>query len=163
MLNIGTTRGAIAYLLEVLCTLAREIEADAEERSPQEERLLAERVESLTTKLPPLPRFSRFHDKFKPCADSTEGDLRTAFFLAYDEDLCEYYLLEDEIDAVMAKGRDVVSANFVTPYPPGYPILVPGQIISEEILAYLKALDVKEIHGYNPSFGLRVFREKCLQ
>ncbi len=37
-------------------------------------------------------------------------------------------------------------------------MLVPGQVISHEILDYLKALDVKEIHGYNAEFGLRVFQ-----
>lgn len=162
MLNIGTTRGAIAYLVEVLFTLARELETRSEERRPQEERLFAERVESLTEKLPPLPCFSKFHRKFKPCGDSPEGDLRMAFFLAYEEDHCEYFSLEDKMDSVMANGREVVSANFVTPYPPGFPILVPGQVVSEEILSYLRALDVKEIHGYNSSFGLRVFREEVL-
>ena len=51
----------------------------------------------------------------------------------------------------------------MTPYPPGFPVLVPGQILSREILAYLKALDVKEIHGYNPELGLRVFKEDVLR
>ena len=41
-------------------------------------------------------------------------------------------------------------------------MLVPGQIISPEILAYLKALDVKEIHGYEPQYGLRVFTQAAL-
>jgi arginine decarboxylase len=55
-----------------------------------------------------------------------------------------------------------VSASFVTPYPPGFPILVPGQVVTLDILAYLKALDVKEIHGYDARHGLRVFREDVL-
>jgi arginine decarboxylase len=55
-----------------------------------------------------------------------------------------------------------VSASFVIPYPPGFPVLVPGQILSEEILEFLLALDVKEIHGYRPDLGLRVFTEDCL-
>ena len=41
-------------------------------------------------------------------------------------------------------------------------MLVPGQVISEEILAYLQALDVKEIHGYEPLYGLRVFTQEAL-
>jgi arginine decarboxylase len=56
-----------------------------------------------------------------------------------------------------------VSASFVTPYPPGFPVLVPGQIVSREILAYLRALDVKEIHGFDPEFGLRVFTPQALE
>jgi arginine decarboxylase len=63
----------------------------------------------------------------------------------------------------MAAGREVVSASFVTPYPPGFPVLVPGQVISEEILAYMRALDVKEIHGYRPAYGFRVFTEAALR
>jgi arginine decarboxylase len=60
-------------------------------------------------------------------------------------------------------GREVVSASFVTPYPPGFPVLVPGQVVSREILAYLRALDVKEIHGFDPEFGLRVFTPEALE
>ncbi len=63
----------------------------------------------------------------------------------------------------MESNRVLVSAGFVTPYPPGFPVLVPGQIISQEILDYLRALDVKEIHGYNPEYGLRVFKDEVLK
>ena len=165
MLNIGTTRGAIAYLLEVLMKLAAELEEKNAEMSPREKLLFDDRVESLTTRLPPLPHFSRFHPTFQPDPrnGSREGDLRVAFYLAYDETACEYLPMDGTIARALESGREVVSASFVTPYPPGFPILVPGQVISEEILAYLKALDVKEIHGYNPQFGLRVFRDEVLQ
>jgi arginine decarboxylase len=60
-------------------------------------------------------------------------------------------------------GREVVSVSFVTPYPPGFPVLVPGQIISKAILGFLKALDVKEIHGYQAEYGLRIFTEDALR
>jgi len=63
----------------------------------------------------------------------------------------------------MKSGRELVSASFVTPYPPGFPILMPGQVISEEILAFMRALDVKEIHGYNAEIGLQLFTEETLQ
>jgi len=56
----------------------------------------------------------------------------------------------------------VVSASFIIPYPPGFPILVPGQVISPEILAFMRALDVSEIHGYRPDLGLRVFTDDAL-
>ena len=39
---------------------------------------------------------------------------------------------------------------------------MPGQVISEEILAFLQALDVTEIHGYRPELGLVVFTEEAL-
>ncbi|MEL6769366.1 MAG: hypothetical protein AAFP17_19475, partial [Pseudomonadota bacterium] len=51
---------------------------------------------------------------------------------------------------------------FIIPYPPGFPILVPGQVISAEILAFMRALDVNEIHGYRPDLGLRVFTEAAV-
>jgi len=165
MLNIGSSRGAIAYLLEVLMKIASEIEEDVEEFSPLEADIFEDKVVSLTDRLPPLPHFSRFHPKFQPApeAGTREGDLRKAFFLAYDGDACEHLRMDGSIAQAIASGREVVSASFVTPYPPGYPILVPGQVVSAEILGYLKALDVKEIHGYNPTFGLRVFRQEVVE
>ena len=48
------------------------------------------------------------------------------------------------------------------PYPPGFPILVPGQVISSGILAFMRALDVNEIHGYRADLGLRVFTPEAL-
>ena len=66
------------------------------------------------------------------------------------------------IDAAMESGRELVSSTFIIPYPPGFPILVPGQVLSPEILAFMRALDVKEVHGYRPELGLRVFTEEAL-
>ncbi len=34
--------------------------------------------------------------------------------------------------------------------------------MTSEILDYLLALDVKEIHGYEPDYGLRVFTQEAL-
>jgi len=50
----------------------------------------------------------------------------------------------------------------VIPYPPGFPVLVPGQVINQEIVNFLLAIDVKEIHGYRPELGLRVFTDAAL-
>jgi arginine decarboxylase len=35
-------------------------------------------------------------------------------------------------------------------------------VISEDILAYLKALDLNEVHGYNEEFGFRVFKDEVV-
>jgi arginine decarboxylase len=51
----------------------------------------------------------------------------------------------------------------VTPYPPGFPVLVPGQVFSREILQFMRDLDTKEIHGYEPTFGYRVYTEKAIE
>jgi arginine decarboxylase len=36
-------------------------------------------------------------------------------------------------------------------------------VISPEILSFMRALDVSEIHGYRPDLGLRVFTESALK
>lgn len=164
MTNIGTTRGSIAYLLDVLIKLAKGFDRRWEESSRPERKIIENKVKSLTEDLPPLPDFSRFHDAFKPNLDSPEGDIRRAYFLSYDEENTEYLRFDNgELQKQMAEGRDVVSASFVIPYPPGFPVLVPGQVISEEILHFLQALDVKEIHGYRPELGLIVYNVEALE
>jgi len=40
-----------------------------------------------------------------------------------------------------------ISAAFVTPYPPGYPVLIPGQVISAQDLNYLLNIPITEIMG----------------
>ena len=40
---------------------------------------------------------------------------------------------------------------------------MPGQVVSEGILAFMRALDVSEIHGYRPDLGLRVFTQDALK
>lgn len=163
MPNIGTTRGDIAYLIDVLVDIANDI---ADRLSVESDSGLARhcaRVDSLIEG-PPLPNFSRFHPAFKPDDSETpEGDLRRAYFLAYNEDNIDLIGLDKETLNEIRQGHEYVSAAFITPYPPGFPILVPGQVLSPEIIAYLLALDVKEIHGYDPIKGLRVFTDRAIE
>ena len=56
----------------------------------------------------------------------------------------------------------LVASSFVIPYPPGFPVLVPGQVVSKEIISFLLALDVSEIHGYRADLGLRIFNDFAL-
>ncbi len=166
MTNIGTTRSSVAYLIEALLKIAREIENDLEDASAMTRKAFENRVHALTEELPPLPDFSRFHDRFRSQdgTNTPEGDLRAAFFLAYDESKCEYFILGDgSMEAAIDSGRELVSTSFIIPYPPGFPILVPGQVVSKEILMFMRALDVKEIHGYQTDLGLRVFTPQALE
>ena len=165
MTNIGTTRSSVAYLIEVLVEIANKLDQQLEDASPMERKAFERKVYSLTEDLPALPDFSRFHDAFRPYGDTiAAGDIRQAFFLAYDESKCEYFPLHDAaLDEAMSSDRELVSTSFVTPYPPGFPILVPGQVLSAEILDFMRNLDVKEIHGYRADLGLRVFTEDALQ
>jgi arginine decarboxylase len=56
-----------------------------------------------------------------------------------------------------------VSANFVIPYPPGFPIMAPGQVITPEIITFMRKLDVKEIHGYHAAAGLKLLKPEVLK
>ncbi len=87
--------------------------------------------------------------------------MRAAFYGGYEESDREHVLLGDAGRRV-ADGKTLVSTTFVVPYPPGFPVLVPGQVVSKEILYFLAELDVKEIHGYNPDLGLAVFTQEAL-
>ncbi|GAB4385832.1 aminotransferase class I/II-fold pyridoxal phosphate-dependent enzyme [Albidovulum sp.] len=163
MTNIGTTRSSVAYLIEVLVEIANELDDLLDDASMMERRSFEKRVAGLVEHVPPLPDFSRFHDAFRPGRDTPEGDIRSAFFLAYNEENCDYLDLDDALMARLEAGEELVSASFIIPYPPGFPILVPGQVISPEILSFMRALDVSEIHGFRADLGLRVFTEKALK
>jgi arginine decarboxylase len=163
MTNIGTTRSSVAYLIEVLVKIAQELDEHQDDMSPTERRMQQRQIHSLTNDNPPLPDFSRFHRYFQPFpeAGTREGDLRKGFFMSYKDDLCEYMKLAS-LRKHIAAGREVVSAMFVIPYPPGFPVLVPGQVISEEIMVFMQGLDTREIHGYRAELGFRVFTEQAL-
>ncbi|MFK7838314.1 MAG: aminotransferase class I/II-fold pyridoxal phosphate-dependent enzyme [Sulfitobacter sp.] len=161
MTNIGTTRSSVAYLIEVLVEIAKSLDERLDDASRMERLGFDKRVKNLMEDYPPLPDFSRFHDVFK--ADHTpEGDIRSAYYLSYDDDNCDYLDLNGSLKEAMQAGETIVSASFIIPYPPGFPILVPGQVISHEILDFMRALDVSEIHGYRPDLGLRVFTQEAL-
>ncbi|HBB85261.1 MAG TPA: ornithine decarboxylase [Sulfitobacter sp.] len=162
MTNIGTTRSSVAYLIEVLVEIAKSLDDLLDDASRMERLSFDRRVTNLMENYPPLPDFSCFHEAFR-AADTPEGDIRTPFFLAYDEKNCDYLDLNGSLQEAMDAGETVVSASFIIPYPPGFPILVPGQVVSQEILDFMRALDVSEIHGYRPDLGLRVFTAEALK
>ncbi|MBQ1442882.1 MAG: ornithine decarboxylase [Renibacterium sp.] len=164
MTNIGTTRSAVSCLLRALLGIATDLEQAAALADPIEQDAQAARVEALTQAPPPLPDFSRFHAAFRarPNGETADGNLRKAFFLAYENVNCEF-LTAAEVRARLQSGGSVVSAGFVTPYPPGFPVLVPGQEFNTAILDFMQALDTKEIHGLDPVRGYRVFTGAALE
>ena len=161
MTNIGTTWSAVDYLLQALRSIATELDQEREGASPAEVALFDRKVDRLTNKLPPLPDFSRFHDAFRPNPDTPEGDMRSAYFMAYKPSNHEYVPLEDAI-RLIDEGRELVACSFIIPYPPGFPILVPGQVVSLEIVQFMQELDIDEIHGYRAELGLPVFTEETM-
>ncbi len=161
--NINNTRSDIAYLIKVLADISRELDRKLA-KDFDEKAAFDARVKSLVTDVPDLPNFSRFHDAFRdnPKSKTNEGDMRTPFFMAYDEDNCTHVKLNSkEIDDLVKKGQ-AVSANFVIPYPPGFPIMVPGQVLTEETIGFMRKLDVKEIHGYHAASGLKLIKPEKL-
>ncbi len=162
MTNIGTTRGSIAYLVSVLLQIAKELDEEKKSYTKTEARIRQNQIKSLCEDFPALPDFSAFHEVFRQKSDVPGGDIRRAYYLAYDEENYDFIPLQKCLETVK-NGKTVVSCAFVIPYPPGFPVLVPGQIISEEILEFMLALDVKEIHGFQPDLGLQVFRDEALK
>lgn len=161
MTNIGTTRSSVSYLLSVLLKIAKKIEHDSNSANSETQKAIKRKAHNLMNNTSPLPSFTGFHDSFREMPGVVGGNMREAYYLAYEEDNCQYKLLSNCKEALKNK-ESLVSANFVTPYPPGFPVLVPGQVVSEEIVNFLLELDVKEIHGYQPEIGLRLFSKKLL-
>ncbi|MEZ2388507.1 aminotransferase class I/II-fold pyridoxal phosphate-dependent enzyme [bacterium RCC_150] len=167
MTNIGTSRSAVAYLIEVLVKLAESFE---EEQPARTSRTVTPVAAPAAAATPPLPDFSRFAQRFQRASavdgspagaasgeePGLDGDIRAAYFESYKTGSTEY-LSAQEIAARLAGGLEVISAGFVTPYPPGFPILVPGQTITSKTLEFMAALDTREVHGFDHERGFRVF------
>jgi arginine decarboxylase len=156
----------VANLLKVLVEISKEIEARLKSGGEDARKAFAARVKSLVEDVPDLPNFSHFHDRFRDDPQSTtlEGDMRSAFYMAYDHDGCEHVkLMNPEIDKRLKAGPPLVSAHFVIPYPPGFPIMVPGQVIKADTIEFMRKLDVKEIHGYDANLGLKLISPTVLE
>jgi arginine decarboxylase len=68
MTNIGTTRSSVAYLIEVLVSIARDIDLHTSEMNLAERAVFERAVTHLTNPTAPLPHFSGFH----PCVPDRE-------------------------------------------------------------------------------------------
>ncbi|MBC9928331.1 aminotransferase class I/II-fold pyridoxal phosphate-dependent enzyme [Leucobacter sp. cx-169] len=171
MTNIGTSRSAVAYLIEVLVKLAERFEEDRDSlglaplgshRASQEALGGGFSAEPADV-MPPLPDFSAFAERFRApghagTGDLPDGDIRSAFYAGQRRTGVEY-VSPAELRRRVEAGERPVSAGFVTPYPPGFPVLVPGQVVSREVLDFMAVLDTREIHGFDAAAGYRVLRE----
>ena len=159
--NINNTRSDVANLIRVLLTISNRIESDLAKGGETGRAAFAARVKALMEDVPDLPDFSHFNEAFRWDAgeNTPEGDMRSAFYSAYYPEGCEYLPLADaEVDRRLAEGPEMISANFVIPYPPGFPIMVPGQVITRGTIDFMRKLDVKEIHGFEAAKGLKLIR-----
>ena len=163
--NINNTRSDVAHIVKVLSDISRKIEEEQRQGGEAGRAAFAARVKSLMEDVPDLPNFSRFHAGFRDDAKSatSEGHMREAFYTSYRSEDCEYVpLASKEVDQRAKKGPEMVAADFVIPYPPGFPIMVPGQVITADTIEFMRKLDVKEIHGYHAEKGLRLLRTSAL-
>ncbi|MGF6572442.1 arginine decarboxylase [Paraburkholderia sp. GAS333] len=164
-ININNTRSDMAHLIKALADISRSLERELDQGGESVRAGFEARVKALVEDVPELPNFSRFHNALRENSASatSEGDMRAAFYLAYNPEACEWIRLNDGlIDDRLKNGPELVSAKFVIPYPPGFPIMVPGQVITPETIAFMRKLDVKEIHGYNAARGLELLKPDAL-
>jgi arginine decarboxylase len=162
--NINNSRSAISYVISTLAQIAADLDKQLAGDTGAAKAFQA-RVKSLMEDVPDLPNFSRFHDAFRdnPEGKTLEGHMRLGYFEAYIPEDCDYIAVNsEEMETRLANGPEVVSANFVIPYPPGFPIMAPGQVVTKEIIDFMRKLDVKEIHGYNADAGLKIIKPEVL-
>lgn len=110
----------------------------------------------------PMPQNRRYAAKYSPFEGHDIVNMRKAYYDAYESLYIDFVQINETTIKRASKGEQWVSASFVTPYPPGFPLLVPGQVIDYEILIYLSSILNDEIHGYDKQFGLKIFNEKGL-
>ncbi len=143
VLTPGITESVAAHLICALRNLARDALSDPKSNPrPTLEPTLFDDDHPV-----------RFYDQL---------DLRSAYFGIHPED--ERWE-EAELSLPGAGSRDqlidpkptYVSQRFVIPYPPGFPILVPGQIVYRYHVDFLASLDIKEVHGLSDG-RLRVWK-----
>lgn len=154
LVNIGATQATIDYLMQVLHEMAAMF---------QHERRHQVALQNMEASVP-LPEKRIFHRAFMPFdnGDYHASDIRSAYFQGGDEANVDYVALSAESLQQIQAGKIWVSASFVTPYPPGFPVIVPGQILTAELLCFFQHIKVKEIHGFNSERGFKVFRDDHL-
>ncbi|MFY8148593.1 MAG: hypothetical protein ACOVNL_05160 [Prochlorococcaceae cyanobacterium] len=164
IIHIGSTRGMITYLLESLSTIALELDAEIQQSSSAHFEARHKRIQDRLCNPVIVPSFTVFHDCFgrEKSNGSVAGNIRKAFYLARESGAIHYIIPTLELAESIDQGAELVSGAMVTPYPPGYPILLPGQVISSEIIRFLLAIQGQEIHGYDPTLGLQVFASEAL-
>jgi arginine decarboxylase len=160
MTNIGTTRSSVAYLIEVLPRITEDLDEQPAQLGPLGQAARNRRVASLTGNPPPLPNFTKFADRFRHDAKTPDDNLRDAYFLAYVAGTCTFpptsWPLGSRRDAKLCRR---CSSRRTT----GLPDPRPRQVVTSDILDFMSALDTREMHGYLPEFGYRVFTEEVLR
>lgn len=142
MINAGSTESSVGHLIVALRGLAKQLR----------KRGKADGAQSVPTDAKADAIFKRpvqfFHD---------DNDIRRYFFGSPEGAGDSVMMSLDEADEALDKGHCLVSANFVIPYPPGFPVLVPGELVDKAAIRYLEGLAVKEVHGLPKAGWLQVW------
>lgn len=100
-----------------------------------------------------IPSFTGFHDIYLSKEDSLTGNegvghISRAYSDALSDDMETFKIDLGKTDE-FGDPSNLAAATIVAPYPPGYPVLVPGQKINHECLNYLRKFVAKNanIHG----------------
>lgn len=144
--NIGTFRSSVSYLLEALYAISKKLEES--EISKKSDPYL----------IPPPPGFSEFGGVYRVYKNLLVGNLRKAYYHGQDLEMTEYVVIPELLER-LKKGEEIICAALVIPVPPGFPALLPGQVITEPILQYIISIDpLSVLGGYSPLKGIRIFR-----
>ncbi|VAW61409.1 Arginine/lysine/ornithine decarboxylase [hydrothermal vent metagenome] len=155
IINIGVDKHSIQYLIESLCHIASKLKNNS-------------KAVEQNTNIINLPLTRNYHKKFVAVQSHKNNnfqavEIRNAYYAGLKSENIEYVPLSTELIQQVMNDKQLVCAGFITPYPPGFPIIVPGQLITYDIFIYLKNIQIKEIHGYHAKKGLKIFTADFLQ
>lgn len=168
IVNIGTTEQSIIKLVDSLHNIADNIKKNDRQtyNNPQVSLSISKDFQKKKNNIYISAR--QYWDKFTHYKGEhySSVDIRAAYYAAYDERNIRYIKITSNTLVMCIKDdkfHSIISACFVTPYPPGSPILVPGQLITPDILRFLHHTKIREIHGYNLEVGLKVYSDYYLR
>jgi len=126
IINIGVDKNSVQYLLDSLHHIASKLD-----KSPQ--------ISKQQKYIANLPLTRNYHSKFVAVQSIKKNDfqaveIRDAYYAGLKSENIEYASLSTELIKQVLNDKQLVSASFITPYPPGFPIIVPGQLITYDIL-----------------------------
>jgi arginine/lysine/ornithine decarboxylase len=139
MVNGGSTPSTVTHLIASLQSLARSLGPPGQPRPPETVPHGLLTVE-FHNRIPDLRGF------FFGTHPALVGLERMELDLREDIKLSEPDGAEDGA-VLSATGKPLVSAAFVIPYPPGVPLLLPGQVVKKRMVRYLRNIKNPEVHG----------------
>ena len=131
ILNIAAHQGKIGRVKQALSNIESNLHEKG--REPHEPTISAEG----------FPKYERYG------GENSEETPSAAFHKS--SELQPLFLEDNAANNQIVVNRELLnreSGGFVTPYPPGVPVLVPGQNITEDVLKYLEQVrQTNDIHG----------------